>query len=195
MKNILSVLAGILVMFSLLLPGCSDENSSTPTSASLSAGRIEGQLVADAGVVVAKLLPAQNAVNNPQGDVYPVSGATVELLRDGTVIATTTTDEYGRFYFSGLEPGNYEVRVVSNDGSEAHYHIYVEADQTVTVYGRVVPEGYCYWDEQPGSNWDDMPNGPHWGGGYCGVSPGQGYWHNGEEWQGPGTGPHGPHAQ
>ncbi len=53
-----------------------------------------------------------------QDDGEPgVEGVTVELLDDsGTVVATTTTDADGLYLFSGLTPGDYQVRFVLGDG-------------------------------------------------------------------------------
>ena len=45
-----------------------------------------------------------------------VSNVTVRLLdQDGTVLATTSTDDNGKYLFSGLEPGDYKVSVVKPD--------------------------------------------------------------------------------
>ncbi|MCA9200444.1 MAG: hypothetical protein KDA87_23050, partial [Planctomycetales bacterium] len=44
-------------------------------------------------------------------------GVTIELLdASGTVIATTTTDEFGRFEFNGLQPGEYAIRQIQPEG-------------------------------------------------------------------------------
>jgi hypothetical protein len=191
MKTFLAFTFGMLLIGILLLGGCSD---SSPTQASGS-GVIEGQLVAESGTEFAKVSSAllTRDVASSIAPVYPVSGATVELLQDGVVIATTTTDEYGRFRFTGLEVGNYEVRTTANDGSVARYHVFVDTDQTVTVYGRVV-SGECDWNHEYGPHWDEMPYGRHWGDGFPGAAPGPGYWHNGQGWCEPqGSGPHGPH--
>ena len=53
-------------------------------------------------------------------DEEPVSGATVEL-RDstGAAIATTTTDEYGVYYFSVAGGATYDVYAVSGDGTKS----------------------------------------------------------------------------
>jgi hypothetical protein len=199
MRVYLQLFIGIALITGLLLTGCSEDNSSSPTTivSSGETGHIEGQLVADAGAQTAKLMsvPPQGSYAD-SAKVYPISGATVELIQNGIVIATTTTDEYGRFRFTDLAPGDYEIRAVSDDGSVAHYHISVNADQTITVYGRVVL-GDCLWDQEPGPHWDEMSGGHHWGNGFCGASPGPGYWHNGEEWCEPqGSGPHyGPHHE
>ena len=199
MKNFFQLFLGIMLIGSLLLSGCGGDgsSSSSPTSVTVSdgVGNIEGQFVADTGTQVAKLrtISNQTVVRSASG-VYPVSGATVELLQNGTVIATATTDEYGRFRFINLAPGDYQVRVVVDDGSVAHYNVYVSPDQTITVYGRVI-SGDCLWDQQLGPHWENMCQGEYWGNGFCGGSPGSGFWHDGQDWCEPiGSGPHhGPH--
>ncbi|MEO1801123.1 MAG: SdrD B-like domain-containing protein, partial [Cyanobacteria bacterium J06629_2] len=46
-----------------------------------------------------------------------LEGVTVELLdRDGNIIATTTTDDAGNYEFSGVTPGDYQVRQVNLTG-------------------------------------------------------------------------------
>lgn len=183
----------MLMLVMLAMAGCGSDSSPTDATAN---SVLQGQFVAESGVQLAKLAanPTPRAAGDLPAPVYPVSGATVELWRDGVMIATTTTDEYGRFQFIGLTPGNYEVRTTANDGSVAHYHVYVDANQTVTVYGRAVV-GDCYWEQEYGPHWDEMPAGPHWGNGFQGASPGVGYWHNGQIWCEPqGSGPHGPHS-
>jgi hypothetical protein len=183
MKKYLSVLSLLAAVASMLLFGCSSDNSTNPSAGS---AKIEGQFVADAGVdVAARSLRASNA----SGTVYPVSGATVQLIQDGNVVATATTDAYGRFQFTDLAVGEYDVRMLSGGEAVAHYHAVVTADQTLTVYGRVV-DGDCLWDGEYGSNWNGMTQGAHWGNGFQGASPGNGYWHDGQEWC-DGTGPHG----
>lgn len=188
----------------ILLTGCRSDNPSAPMSVILETGtaRIEGQLVADAGTqITTRSSELLQDLTGPAGPVYPISGATVQLLQNGSVVATTTTDEYGRFQFRDLDPGEYDVRIVSDDGAVAHDHVSVAANQTLTVYGRVLPEE-CLWDQEYGPHWEDMPHGPRWGEGFQGASPGQGYWYDGERWCEPqgstpqGTGPHsssGPH--
>lgn len=64
----------------------------------------------------------------------PIGGATVELVAEnGTVVATTTTDENGDYYFNesdGLEPGtSYQVRFDWSTG---------------TIFGEPIPQGSAY---------------------------------------------------
>ena len=79
----------------------------------------------------------------------------MDLLQNGTVIATTVTDEYGRFQFTNLAPGEYEVRVNAGNEASARYHIIVNADQSVSVYGRAL-SGAWHWDHEPGEHWEAM---------------------------------------
>lgn len=194
MKTYLQLFLGAVLITGLLLTGCGDNNSSSPTIPVSGTGSIEGQLVANTGTQLAKRsFPLSQHANEASETVYPLSGTPVELVQNGTIVTTTTTDEYGRFHFFNLAAGEYDVRVVANDGSLAHYHVSVNADQMMTVYGRVV-SGNWEWEHELGPHWDDMPHGAHWGGEFCGASPGPGYWHNGHEWHEPGTGSHhGPH--
>jgi hypothetical protein len=68
MKGYLQLFIGIALITGLLLTGCGEENSSSPTTAVSSGGtgQIEGQLVADAGAQAAKLMSAlpQGHCNN-----------------------------------------------------------------------------------------------------------------------------------
>lgn len=197
MKVYLHVFLGIVVLSSLLLSGCSGNSSTSPTAmmSDNGTGQIEGQLVADTGTPIAKQssIPSQHA-DDATGTVYPLSGVTVQLIQNGTVITTTSTDEYGRFQFTSRVPGEYDVRVSSDSEAIAHYHISVNPDQTTTVYGRAL-SGDWHWEHEAGPHWNDMPEGHHWGAGFHGESPGPGYWHDGHHWQEPHeTGPHhGPH--
>ncbi|QWF23199.1 carboxypeptidase regulatory-like domain-containing protein [Nocardioides sp. LMS-CY] len=51
----------------------------------------------------------------------PLSGVKVELLRDGKVIATTTTDVHGRYVFDNLPAGTYQVRFTLTDEQKETY--------------------------------------------------------------------------
>ena len=67
-----------------------------------------------------------------QGD-KPLAGVALELLdANGNVIATTTTDENGKYDFSGLRPGQYSVREFTPSG-------YLDGDEMVgTINGHTV---------------------------------------------------------
>jgi iron complex outermembrane receptor protein/vitamin B12 transporter len=71
-------------------------------------------------------------VTDPLGAV--VSGAQVELLREGRPAASTTTDSEGRYRFAPLAPGRYQVKTTapsfSAQQSEA---IYVGSDSNAAV--------------------------------------------------------------
>src|ERR1051325_5419675 len=47
-------------------------------------------------------------ITDPLGAVVP--GAQVELLRQGEPVSSTTTDSEGKYRFSPLPPGRYQVR-------------------------------------------------------------------------------------
>ncbi len=191
MKPTYSFLVLLITAISLIAGGCSNDSSSPSAPATLSSGngQMEGQLVADAGTQFSNaFLAAQTATSS---SVYPLSGVTVELLQNGAVVATTVTDEYGRFHFLDLPAGEYAVRAVASDGTVIHQHVSVTPNQTVAVYGRVM-SGECLWSEESGSRWNEMPQGNHWGDGFQGAAPGSGYWHDGQTWCDPqGSGPHG----
>jgi uncharacterized surface anchored protein len=71
------------------------------------------------------------------GDYVALSGWTIELVKDGQVIATDTTDENGKYCFAGLEAGTYTVREVVQDGwfttGESEYCITLDESGEVAV--------------------------------------------------------------
>jgi len=78
-------------------------------------------------------------------------GIVIELYQYGELIASTTTDEYGRYLLSDLHPGEYEMRVTMHKELKATVHqtefplvgsIMPESDElTVSFNGVVVPSG------------------------------------------------------
>lgn len=68
-----------------------------------------------------------NGLGTPDvtSDDVPMPGATVRALQDGTEIATTASDENGRYVLAGLHAGTYTVRVEAAG--------FVTQDLTVTV--------------------------------------------------------------
>ena len=78
-------------------------------------------------------------------------GIVIELYQYGELIASATTDEYGRYLLSDLHPGEYEMRVTMHPELKATAHqtefplvgsILPESDDlTVAVPGVIVPSG------------------------------------------------------
>jgi hypothetical protein len=151
MKAYLQFFVGIVLIGSLMITGCSSDSSSPAAVLSTGTSDIEGQLVnAEQSL---KAAPQTRSVS-------PVQGVTVELTQNGVVIATTKTDEYGRFQFSNLDAGQYLLRVITQVVSE--YTVVVESGNTLTVYGKVTSTGVVEWEEDSGSHWDEMPEERHW---------------------------------
>lgn len=68
--------------------------------------------------------------NNLEGEIYYVgggnaaaSGAAVDLITSGDVIATTTTDQDGLFVFSSVSPADYLVRGDAGQGHVATFDV------------------------------------------------------------------------
>ncbi|WP_156876571.1 SdrD B-like domain-containing protein [Microbacterium luticocti] len=51
----------------------------------------------------------------------PLAGVRVDLLQDGEVVGTTTTDAHGRYVFDGLPAGTYQVRFTLTDRQRTMY--------------------------------------------------------------------------
>ncbi len=87
----------------------------------LASASISGYAFQDGPVI--SLLPGQ-AVPSAEAvrdgrftpDDTPLAGVTIELLRDGQVVATTRTDASGYYEFTGLRPGEYTLREVQPAG-------------------------------------------------------------------------------
>lgn len=61
----------------------------------------------------------KNGVQDP--DEAPLAGVTVELIEDGEVIATTTTDAAGRYVFDNLPAGTYQVKFTLTEEQQEIY--------------------------------------------------------------------------
>ena len=83
--------------------GCSDSEEVT----------LDNELCLSIGSTVFVDLNNNGIQNIGQGDVG-IEGVTLELWMDGELIATTTTDENGNYFFGALEPGDYVVEVLSS---------------------------------------------------------------------------------
>jgi len=57
----------------------------------------------------------QNLDGVQDADELPIAGVVVELLVDGSVVSTTTTDEEGLYLFPNLEADDYQVRFNAPD--------------------------------------------------------------------------------
>ena len=78
-------------------------------------------------------------------------GIVIEVYQYGELIASTTTDEYGRYSLTNLYPGEYEMRVTMHKELKATLHqtdfplvasVLPESDElTVSVSGITVPSG------------------------------------------------------
>tara|TARA_Y100000310_G_C20704207_1_gene833390 strand:- start:18319 stop:23031 length:4713 start_codon:yes stop_codon:yes gene_type:complete len=64
-------------------------------------------------------------------DQVQYSNATLIFIKDGTEVATTTTDEYGKYEVTDIEPGRYRVRVRSSEFNTAQSFANVEVGQNV----------------------------------------------------------------
>jgi len=81
----------------------------------------------------------------------PMPGIIIELYQHGQLVASTTTDVYGRYQLSGLYPGEYQMKVTMHKELKATKHqtqfplvasvLPEEKDLTLTVDGVIVPSG------------------------------------------------------
>ncbi len=102
-----------------------------------------------------------------KGDLKPVSGWTVELYKDGQLVATTTTVDTGYYEFTNLEPGQYTVKEVMQDNwynvNVTEKTVTVESDGTVQVdfvnteYAKL--SGYKYEDCNKDGKWGESEKG------------------------------------
>ena len=97
------------------------------------------------------------------GEVYDedadevLIGCTVELLRDGEVVAKTESDEFGDWWFKQVEAASYQVHFVAPDG---FYERTIEADATdedlnvgsTALYRQVALDSYSLADKVAANN-------------------------------------------
>lgn len=62
-----------------------------------------------------------------------VPGAQVELLRDGTRIAGTTSDATGGYHFAGVSPGHYQVRAQAHEFAPQLSEVFYTGSSPATV--------------------------------------------------------------
>ena len=60
-----------------------------------------------------------NGVQDLADDDFGIEGVTLELWRDGALVATTTTDSDGNYLFDNLAPGDYVVEIKADENFEA----------------------------------------------------------------------------
>ncbi|MCI9890175.1 carboxypeptidase regulatory-like domain-containing protein, partial [Micrococcales bacterium 31B] len=106
----------------------SDADATTGKTGQYTLAAGDENLTVDAGIVPAPVEPASlgdfvwkdsNANGVQDAGEAPVAGVTVNLLNEaGEQIATTTTDEAGKYLFDELAPGTYSVEFVAPEGTE-----------------------------------------------------------------------------
>jgi hypothetical protein len=122
-----TIVAGALVL--LLVAGCSSSNSSGAGSATV-VGR----------VLSAPSCPVERAgVPCPP---RPVGDAQVDAVQNGTVVASTHTDDRGR-YTLRIRPGRYVIRATNAGGlaTTAQRQVVVDASGPAQVIRLVVDSG------------------------------------------------------
>ena len=139
-------------------------------------------IINPAVVVSAKLSAIAGHVYEDQNgdgdseDFQPLEGVEVKLFKsDGTLVATTTTDSYGRYYFANLEDGDYYVVVNSRTISspkgcnQNHSPGEVWAEQTFVSTQDNSPSyarGLCDADADPSTPPEEVTSGVCFGGAY-----------------------------
>lgn len=79
-------------------------------------------------------------------------GFSVELLREGSVVATTESDEFGDWWFKQVEAGRYQVRFVTPEG---YYERTIDVDATdedvnigsIPLYKQIALDSYSLDDK------------------------------------------------
>ncbi|MCI9888961.1 carboxypeptidase regulatory-like domain-containing protein [Micrococcales bacterium 31B] len=104
----------------------SDADATTGKTGTYTLAAGDENLTVDAGIVPAPVEPASlgdyvwsdtNKDGNQDAGEPGVANVTVNLLdENGEVVATTTTDETGKYLFENLEPGTYSVEFVAPEG-------------------------------------------------------------------------------
>ncbi|MBV9495001.1 MAG: carboxypeptidase regulatory-like domain-containing protein, partial [Acidobacteria bacterium] len=128
--------------------------SSTPSTVTVPAG---GSATRD---ITLQPLPGSigGTVSNASNGA-PISGAVVELIRDGVVVATTTTDASGHYTFNGVTPGNYSVRFSATGFGTSTLPATVSPNQPLTLNASLTPNPPPNTDGSLGGTVTNAANG------------------------------------
>lgn len=113
-----------LLLLATVLASCGDD---APDAGPPGRGRVTGT------VLLSPTCPVETAESPCPGE--PLAGVTVRATSGGDTVATTRSDEQGRFTLD-LVPGTYAVQAVPEDDparSAEPIEVTVEADETVEV--------------------------------------------------------------
>ena len=119
-----------------------DPSNGMTQTVTLTSGEFNGTL--DAGLVqLAKLgdfvFEDLDADGIQDANEAGIVGATVNLLQDGQVIASTSTDVDGKYHFNDLQPGDYQVEFVTPDGFDMASPANVGGNDAVDSDGPLTP--------------------------------------------------------
>lgn len=149
------IFLGAILLFSA---GCDKGGGGSANPAAPSGtGGIKGTLYQDRNLQLASLSPMQGlwivlsdgaeslfypasayaAVQMDISNTSPSSGILVELLLNGTVIASTTTGPNGKFEFSGIGPGEYVIRFSKGDELLVTTNVTVKDGATTEIEGKI----------------------------------------------------------
>ncbi len=166
--------AGVIVAIGLLalagFAGCSrGENTPTGTSGSAT---LQGQILreptvqlAGAATIPEKIwmaLAVRSAWASSHRPV-PAANMRVDLMSSGQVVASTTSDSYGRYRFEGMSSGMYSMRIQSSSEQHSFDHsMNMDAGQMTAAYGVAWMSGgtvQMSWGHESGDHWDEMMRG------------------------------------
>lgn len=166
--------AGPIVAIGILalagLAGCG-RGENTPTSSSGSA-TLQGQILREPTVQLAgaATIPekiwmalAVRSVWASSHRPVPAANMRIDLMSSGQVVASTTSDSYGRFRFEGMSSGMYSMRIQDSSGRYGFDHsMNMDAGQMTAAYGVVWVSGSTVqmsWGHESGDHWDEMMRG------------------------------------
>lgn len=166
--------AGPIVAIGILalagFAGCSN-GENTPTGSSGSA-TLQGQILREPAVQLAgaATIPEKIwmalAIRSAWASGHrpaPAANMRIDLMGSGHVVASTTSDSYGRFRFEGMSSGMYSMRIQDSSGRYGFDHdMSMDAGQISAAYGVVWMSGgtaQMTWGHESGDHWDEMMRG------------------------------------